>query len=32
MMRCTFYANEHADLFALATQQNNMFLNLNEQE
>ncbi len=25
MMRCTFYANEQADLFALATQQNNMF-------
>ncbi len=32
MMKCTFYANEQADLFALATQQNNMFLSLNEQE
>ncbi len=34
MMRCTFYANEQADLFAVATQQNNMFLilSLNEQE
>ncbi len=32
MMKCTFYTNEQADLFALATQQNNMFLSLNEQE
>ncbi len=32
MMRSTFYANEQADLFALETQQNNMFLSLNEQE
>ncbi len=32
MMRCTFYANEQADLFALAIQQNNMFLSINEQE
>ncbi len=32
MMRCTFCANEEADLFALATQQNNIFLSLNEQE
>ncbi len=32
MMRCTLYANEQADLFALATQQNNMFLSLIEQE
>ncbi len=31
-MKCSFYANEQVDLFALATQQNDMFLNLNEQE
>ncbi len=28
MMRCTFYANEQADLFALATEQNDTFLSL----
>ncbi len=32
MMRCTFDANEQAEHFALATQQNNMFLSLNEQQ
>ncbi len=32
MMKCTFYANEQADLFALVTQQNNTFLSLMEQE
>ncbi len=32
MMRCTFYANEQADLFALAKQQNNMCLSLNKQQ
>ncbi len=32
MIRCTFYANEQADLFAVATQQNNMFLSLKKQE
>ncbi len=31
MMKYTCYANEQADLFALATQQNGMFLSLNEQ-
>jgi hypothetical protein len=32
IMRCTFYENERADLTALAIQQNDMFLSLNEQE
>ncbi len=32
MMKCTFYANEQAAFFAIATQQNGMFLSLNEQE